>query len=163
MTPETIGNLHLLLGLATFGAIAAIFVWPRLRTARRADALSALLLFSAFRYTALQFVNHAVAPNLASGFASPATAGDVSVGVLALIAAIVLRFHSFGVVLAWLYAVAGSADFIFAGSLAVINHASDGIGAAWPVFNLGGPAWMVTLVLIFATLIKNKNVASAAG
>ena len=157
MTAENVGNLHLILGLITFGAVAWIFVWPRLKAAALKDALAALLLFSAFRYTALQFVNPAVAPNLAPGFAVPATIGDVSVGLLALAAAIVVRFHGFGVILAWLYAIAGSADFVYAASQATVHKAADGIGAAWPVFNLGGPAWMVTLVLLFMTLIKNKN------
>jgi len=157
MTADMVGNLHLLLGLIAFGAVAAIFVWPKLKAAKAKDAVTALLLFSAFRYTALQFVNPAVSPNLDHAFAVPAAIGDVSVGLLALLAAIVIRFNGLGVILAWLYAVAGSLDFVYAASLATAHHASDGMVAAWPVFNLGGPAWMVTLVLLFMTLIKNKN------
>ncbi len=158
VTADMVGNLHLLLGLIAFGAIAAIFVWPKLKAAQLKDALAALLLFSAFRYTALQFLNPAVSPTLPHEFAVPATIGDVSVGLLALIAAIVVRYSlGVGSILAWLYAVAGSLDFIYAASLAMSHKAADGMTAAWPVFNLGGPAWMITLVLLFATLIKNKN------
>jgi hypothetical protein len=147
------------LGLATFGSIAKIFIWPRLKAAQLVDALAALLLFSAFRYTALEMMNPAVvAPDMNAGWAHLAGTGDVTVGVLALVAALVVRVHrGAGVVLAWLYAVVGTLDFLYAGSQSGPAHASDHIAAAWPVFNFGGPAWIVTLVLLYATLIKNKN------
>jgi hypothetical protein len=158
LAPDTVGGLMFVFGLITFGAVARIFAWPRLKAALLKDALAALLLFSAFRWTALEMMNPAVVPTLNAEWARLAGTGDVAAGLLALIAALVVRVSlRGGVALAWLYGVVGTADFVVAGSQSAAAHANDGIGAAWPIFNFAGPAWIVTLVLLFTTLIKNKN------
>ena len=161
MTAAAIGDISLFLGLFCFGFIAKIWLWPKLRSMTKVDALSALLIFSGFRYLGLQFINPAVA-NIPAGFAQTAAYGDFAVGLLAIVGALAIRFsQAVGVALAWVYAVCGSLDFMYAGKLAAEFQASDHIGAAWPIFHIGGPAWMVTLVLLFVTLIKHKDEAEA--
>jgi hypothetical protein len=161
MSAATIGDISLFMGLFCFGFISKIWIWPRLKSMTQADALSALLIFSGFRYLGLQFINPAVA-DLPAGFAQTAAYGDFVVGLIAIAGALAIRFHQgFGVILAWIYAVCGTLDFAYAGKLAAEFQASDHIGAAWPIFHIGGPAWMVTLVLIFVTLIKHKDEAEA--
>ncbi len=161
MTAATIGDISLFMGLFCFGFIAKVWLWPKLSSASQVDALTGLLIFSGFRYLGLQFINPAVA-DIPAGFAHTAAYGDFIVALIAIVAAVAIRFHKgLGVILAWVYGVCGSLDFVYAAKLANEFKASDHIGAAWPIFHIGGPAWMVTLVLIFVTLIKNKNEKSS--
>ena len=159
MNPETIFNLQTLLSLILFFIIAKWYVLPSLYKKDYYSALIPLLLFSAFRYLGLNFL----VPHLSNGvadtvFAVPAAYGDFSVGILALVATLLLRFRSsIGVALAWLYAVVGAADFIMAGFLGTMSDLPTKAGSLWSVLTVAGPAWMITILFLFVVLIRHPG------
>jgi hypothetical protein len=65
-----------------------------------------------------------------------------------------------GTILAWVYAVIGALDFMYAGFLGGQNEAGLTIGPLWPLMTVLGPAWMVTIVFLFRLLIWPAPVGS---
>ncbi len=120
-------------------------------------ALTPLLLFSVFRYLALVFMVPSFTTGLeATPFATRAALGDLTVAGLALIAAFATRYKTrFGVPMTWIYAIAGSLDFIYAFSLAGQSNLASNAGSVWVILSIFGPAWMITLVLLFIVLLKH--------
>jgi hypothetical protein len=155
MSLPLIFNIETMLALLLSGIVARWYVMPSLRQLSHHAALTPLLLFSAGRYLGLNFMVPTMTAGLAPEFAVPAAYGDFAVGLIALVAAFLLRAGSpIGVILAWVYALLGTADFIHAGYLGNMHNMPMHIGASWPITFLLGPMWMVTIVLIFILLIK---------
>lgn len=158
MTADVIFNIFTPLSLITAGAVAKWYVWPKLKTMTLYSAVLPLLLVSATRFFGLLFMYPTITADMPAGFAGPAGYGDFAVGVLALIAAFFVRYKvKFGIVLAWLYAILGSADLLMAFALSGMHKAPAHLGAVWPLFLVGGPIYIMTLVLLFVTLIKVKE------
>lgn len=154
MATGTIFNLETVLSLVIFFLFAKWYVLPRLLELGPTEALVPLLLFSAFRFAGLSFLVPNFTAGLPEAFARPAAFGDTTVALIALVAAIAIKMKMpFGTILAWLYAVAGAADFAYAGSLAGANNVPEHIGPLWPLMTIAGPAWMVTILFIFRLLI----------
>jgi uncharacterized membrane protein len=158
MTAEINANIHTLLGIIVFGLIAKWYVWPKLKTMKLTDALVPLLLISAFRYTGLLFIYPTVTANMPEAFAVPAAWGDFVVAMIALVAAIVCRTgHKIGVILAWVYAITGSIDFMNAIRMSNQHQVANYLGGVWPLYLIGGPIFIVTLIVLFSALIRIKN------
>ena len=164
MNAELNANIHTVFGLIVFGLFARWYVWPKLKTMKLVDAVTPLLLLSAFRYMGLLFIYPTVTANMPEAFAVPAAWGDFIVGMVALVGAIVCRIgHSrqvwsrIGVVLAWIYALAGTADFVNAFILVNRHNVPAYLGSVWPLFLIGGPIFIVTLALLFSALIRIRN------
>jgi hypothetical protein len=154
MDTPTVFNLLTLFSLVLFFLIAKWYVLPALLKLGPEEALVPLLLFSAFRYLGLAFLVPGWTAGLPRAFAVPAAYGDLTVAILALGAAVALRYRfAAGTILAWLYAVAGALDFMYAGFLGGQNQAGLTIGPLWPLMTILGPAWMVTIVFLFRLLI----------
>jgi hypothetical protein len=154
METATIFNLETLLSLVVFFFIVKWYVLPWLLKMGPTESLVPLLLFSAFRYTGLSFQVPNFTDHLPEAFATPAGYGDFTVGMIALVAAIAIKMNVPGsVYLAWLYALAGAADFVYAGSLAGANDVAHHIGPLWPEMAIFGPAWMISILFTFRLLI----------
>lgn len=154
MDTTAVFNVLTLFSLVLFFLIAKWYVLPALLRLGPQEALIPLLLFSAFRYLGLAFLVPGWTAGLRSAFAVPAAYGDLTVAILALGAAVALRYRlGAGTALAWLYAVAGALDFMYAGFLGGQNQAGLTIGPLWPLMTILGPAWMVTIVFLFRLLI----------
>ena len=154
MSAAAVFNVQTVLSLVVFFVTAKWIVMPWLLTLGPNDALVPLLLFSALRLMGASLMVPALTQGLQSEFAVTAGYGDLAVGILALLAAIVLKMGlPFGTILAWVYAVAGALDFVNAarisGSADLPNHA----GSLWYLLAVGGPAWMITIVFIIRLLI----------
>ena len=153
MDATAIINLLTLLSLIGFGTIAKWYIWPKFKSGDVYGAVEPLLVFSFFRYLGLLFILPQA--GIPAGFATTAAMGDLSVGILAFIGAIFVHKRSgIGITLAWLYAILGSVDFLIAGGLANMNGVADHAEFIWLVFTVLGPAWMITLALLFVSLIK---------
>jgi hypothetical protein len=154
MTIEQLYPIQTVLGFVLFGTIAVWWVAPALRARPRADALRPLLVFSAFRYLGLNFAVPDAVAQFPERFVAFAPYGDLACALLALAAAYGCKLRpSLGVGLAWLYAVAGAADFAVASYFANAAAAPVHAGTSWPIFLLGGPSFIVTLVLLFRFLV----------
>jgi hypothetical protein len=101
MSVPALFGLSVLMNFVAFGLLTALYIWPRVRTLRREDALTALLVPHTFRFVGLSFlVPGVVAASLPSAFAAPAAYGDLVAALLAIAAILALTSVSrFGLVL----------------------------------------------------------------
>jgi hypothetical protein len=66
-------GLSVLMSFVAFGIVTGTYIWPRLRMARREEALIALTVPHMFRFIGLSFlIPGVVSPSLPSAFAFPA-------------------------------------------------------------------------------------------
>jgi hypothetical protein len=147
--------------LIAWGIVAARYIWPELRLRPRAEALRPLLIFHSFRFIGLAFlVPGVVSPDLPSAFARPAAYGDLVAAILALLALISLP-TAYGVVIAWIFNLWGTADLFNAFYQA--NHAGLMAGQLGATYFI--PTFIVPLLLIshglgFRILLQHQNVSA---
>ena len=159
MNAQTAFNLLTPFGLIFFLLIGFWYVLPRLYKEDLYGAITPLLLFSTLRYLALAFI----VPGLSNGFegtviAHPAAYGDLAVSAIALVAAVASRWKlKVGIALAWAYAILGALDFVNAKSLGSESDRMTHVGALWPITLVGGPAFMVAILLLFIVLIRHPS------
>jgi hypothetical protein len=160
-------NTHALLGLSALMSFVAsivaanLFVWPRLRTMARGDALVPLVAPHMFlRTIGLAFlVPGVVSPSLSAAFAAPAAYGDLVAGVLAIAATLALaRRASWAIALVWVFNVWGAGDLLNAVYQGNINVKIDPgtLGAAFYIPTAVVPPLLVTHGLIFWLLLRSK-------
>jgi len=161
MTVEALFGLSVLMNFVAFGLATGLYIWPRVRTSRREDALTALLVPHTFRFVGLSFlVPGVVAASLPSAFAAPAAYGDLIAALLAMAAIFALaRRVSWAIPLVWLFNVWGAGDLLNAFYQAQIRVGigPGALGAAFYVPTLVVPPLLVIHGLIFALLIQTKT------
>jgi hypothetical protein len=112
MSPETLFNVHLVLGYVVWLLCFGVYIWPRLKAMDRIEAQRAIATLHSFRFFGLVFILPGVAGNLPTGFADFAAYGDFAAGLLAILALLTVRMRP----LFWLFVVAfnvvGAADLI---------------------------------------------------
>ena len=111
-----------------------------------------------FRIVGLGFAD----PSLTNGAAPIATAlgyGDLISAVIALLAVFFLASSkkSFGLSLAWLYAVVGTLDIIYGFYLIVAANLVAHVGTLGLIACLSLPVVFVTLIVIWFVLVKNPK------
>jgi hypothetical protein len=160
-------NSHALLGLSALMSFVAsivtanLYVWPRLRTMARDDALVPLVAPHMFlRSIGLGFlVPGVVSPSLPAAFAAPAAYGDFVAGVLAIAATLALaKRASWAIALVWVFNVWGAGDLLNAVYQGNINVKIDPgtLGAAFYIPTAVVPPLLVTHALIFWLLLRSK-------
>ena len=103
MSPETIFQIHLVLGYVAWLLCFSVYILPRLRSMDRFEAHRAIATLHSFRFFGLVFIlPGVVGPNLPAGFATFAAYGDFATGVLAMLALLTVRVRP----LFWLFVVA---------------------------------------------------------
>lgn len=156
-------GLSVAMSFVAFGIVTQIYIWPRLRTARREQALIALTVPHTFRFIGLSFlIPGVVSPSLPSAFAFPAAYGDLLAAILAIltIGSICAR-ASFATPIAWWFNLWGTADLLMAfyqGLFGVgINPGS--LGAAYFIPTVVVPPLLVTHGLMFWLLLRKPSSA----
>jgi hypothetical protein len=152
-------GLSALMSVVSSVVVAQLYVWPRLRTVERRDALLLLVaphLF--FRFIGLSFlVPGVVSQPLPTAFAVPAAYGDLIAGILAITATFALwRRASAAIPLAWVFNLWGAADLLFAiyqGQRLGISPGA--FGATFYIPTAVVPPLLVTHFLIFRLLIRS--------
>jgi hypothetical protein len=161
MNVHALFGLSALMSLLAFGAVTKIYIWPRLRTMRRDDALLPLVLPHAFRFVGLSFVvPGVVSPSLPSTFAAPAAYGDLIAAILAMLATVALsRRASWAGVLVWVFNLWGASDLLNAFYQGNVNAKIDpgALGAAFFIPTLVVPPLLVTHGVIFWLLLRSKT------
>ena len=147
--------------LIAWGIVAARYIWPELRLRPRAEALRPLLIFHSFRFIGLAFlVPGVVSPDLPSAFARPAAYGDLVAAILALLALISLP-TAYGVVIAWIFNLWGTADLFNAFYQA--NHAglmAGQLGATYFIPTFVVPLLLITHGIGFRVLLQHQNLSA---
>ena len=102
MSPETIFNLHLILGYVAWLLCFGVYFMPRLKPMDLVAAQRAIATLHSFRFFGLVFILPGVVGNLPAGFAAFAAYWDLATGVLAILALLTVRIRP----LFWMFVVA---------------------------------------------------------
>jgi hypothetical protein len=142
-----------------WGIVTARYIWPRLRLLQRSEALQPLLILHSFRFVGLAFlVPGVVSPDVPSAFAHSAAYGDIIAATLALLSLVSLP-RRFGVFIAWIFNLWGSADllnaFYQAGNAGLL---SGQLGAAYFIPTLVVPLLLITHGVAFRILLRHHSV-----
>ena len=152
-------------GLAIWGAVAWLYIWPALKGRPSPENLKPILLLHGFRFLGLAFVvPGVVSPELPAAFAQPVAYGDLITATLALLALLTLGARS-GTVLAWVFNIFGTADLLYAffqGARISLPDAQGLLGAAYFILTAFVPLLFVTHVLAFRILLRTKVFAPSS-
>jgi hypothetical protein len=170
MSPETIFNLHLILGYVAWLLCFGVYVMPGLKSMDLVAAQRAIATLHSFRFFGLVFiVPGVVGPNLpAAGFGTFAAYWDLTTGVLAILALLTVRIRP----LFWLFVVAfnlvGTIDLIldyYHATQVGLPGLAGQLGATYAIPILYVPVLMITHVVAFYLLLRPqpKEVRAFAG
>jgi hypothetical protein len=158
MLPQLNFFMSIAFGFIAWGIVATLYIWPRLRPLRRAEALRPLLILHSFRFMGLAFlVPGVVSPDLPSAFAHSAAYGDIAAASLALLSLASLTSGA-GVAIAWIFNIWGSADLLNAFYQG--NHAAlmpGQLGATYFIPTLVVPLMLITHGLVFRILMRHQS------
>jgi hypothetical protein len=167
MSPETIFNLHLVLGYVAWLLCFRAYILPRLKLMDVVAAQRAIATLHSFRFFGLVFILPGViGPNLpAAGFATFAAYWDLATGVLAILALLTVRIRP----LFWLFVVAfnlvGVIDLILDYYHAVrvgLPALAGQLGATYVIPIIYVPLLMITHVVAFYWLLRPQPKAVRA-
>ncbi len=166
MSPETLFQIHLVLGYVAWLLCFGAYIWPWLKSMDRVAAQRAIATLHSFRFFGLVFLlPGVVGPNLPAGFAAFAAYGDFATGVLAMLALLTVRIRP----LFWLFVVAfnlvGAADIIldyYHAIQADLPAVAGEFGAAYAIPILYVPLLMITHVAAFYFLVRPQLQAASA-
>src|ERR1700719_2085617 len=167
MSPETIFNLHLILGYVAWLLCFSVYILPRLKSMDMVAAQRAIATLHSFRFFGLVFIlPGVVGPNLpAAGFATFAAYWDLATGVLAMMALLTVRIRP----LFWLLVVAfnlvGTIDLILDYYHAIqvgLPALAGQLGATYAIPIIYVPALMITHIVAFYLLVRPQAKAARA-
>ena len=160
MSPETIFNLHLILGYVAWLLCFGVYILPRLKSMDLVAAQRAIATLHSFRFFGLVFIlPGVVGPNLPAGFATFAAYWDLATGVLAILALLTVRMRP----LFWLFVVAfnlvGVVDLIldyYHATQAGLPALAGQLGATYAIPIIYVPLLMISHVVAFYLLQRPK-------
>jgi hypothetical protein len=167
MLPETIFNLHLILGYVAWLLCFAVYILPWLKSMDLVAAQRVIATLHSFRFFGLVFIlPGVVGPNLpAAGFATFAAYWDLATGLLAILALLTVRIRP----LFWLFVVSfnlvGVVDLIldYYHAIQVGLPAMAGqLGATYAIPIIYVPVLMITHVVAFYLLLRPQPKAVGA-
>ncbi len=165
MSPETIFNLHLILGYVAWLLCFRTYLRSRLESMDRIEAHRAIATLHSFRFFGLVFILPGIVGNLPGGFAPFAAYWDLATGVLAILALLTVRIRP----LFWLFVVAfnlvGVLDLIldYYHAIQVGLPAMAGqLGATYAIPIIYVPVLMITHVVAFYLLLRPQPKAVRA-
>jgi hypothetical protein len=158
---QALFGLSVLMSFVAFGLVTKLYIWPRLRTLEREDALVPLVLPHTFRFIGLAFlVPGVVSPSLPPAFAAPAAYGDLIAAILAIVATVALSRHvPWAALLVWLFNVWAAMDLLFAFYQGLLGVQLDPrmLGAAFFIATVIVPPLLITHGMIFWLLVRPKH------
>jgi hypothetical protein len=160
MSPETLFQIHLVLGYVAWLLCFGVYVWPRLKSMDRFEAQRAIATLHSFRFFGLVFILPGVVGNLPASFAVFAAYGDFATGVLAILALLTVRIRP----LFWSFVVAfnlvGTTDILIDYYHAVrvgLPAMAGQLGATYAIPIIYVPALMITHVVAFYFLLRPQT------
>jgi hypothetical protein len=165
MSPETLFQMHLVLGYVAWLLVFGVYVLPRLQAMDRVEAHRAIATLHSFRFFGLVFILPGVVGTLPVDFAAFAAYWDLATGVLAMLALLTVRIRP----LFWLFVVAfnlvGTADLLLDYYHATRVHLPDiagQLGAAYVIPVIYVPALLITHFAAFYLLMRRQPKAVPA-
>ena len=161
MPPQLYFFVSIAFALVAWGIVTTRYVWPKLRTLPRAEALRPILMLHSFRFVGLAFVvTGVVSPDLPPAFADPAAFGDIVAATLALLSLATLQSRV-GVGIAWIFNLWGSFDLLSAfyhGGTAGLMPGQ--LGAAYFIPTVLVPLMLITHAMAFRILLQGQSHAT---
>jgi hypothetical protein len=142
------------------GVLAALYIWPAVRSRPRYDALRILALPHAFRFVGLSFlIEGVVSPELDPALAVPAAWGDFFAANLALLSIAALTWRwAYAIPLVWLFNLWGTIDLINAYVIGGALQVEPGrLGAAYYIPTMIVLLLLVTHCMIFMILLRSDG------
>ncbi|HJZ72896.1 MAG TPA: hypothetical protein VKE51_14220 [Vicinamibacterales bacterium] len=164
MSPTTLFGVQFTFSLVICAAIAIWYIAPALRRLPATDALAPLFLVHALRYLpSSAFAPGQIDPRVPADAMSAIAFGDLASAVLALIAAVFLRYRWRGAIgVAWIVNVVTSIDWLYGGFLAASRQlVTYPMGGNWYIINYYVPLIGVIHVMIFARLLETARAPRA--
>jgi hypothetical protein len=166
MSPQTLFQIHLVLGYVAWSLCFGAYVLPRLKSMDRAAAQRAIATVHSFRFFGLVFIlPGVVGPGLPTGFAVFAAYWDLATGILAMLALLTVRISP----LFWLFVVAfnivGTADLIldyYHATRVGLPALAGQLGATYAIPIIYVPALMITHLAAFYLLLRPQPKAAQA-
>src|SRR4051812_47519203 len=151
MSPETIFNVHLILGYVAWLLCFGVYVMPRLKAMDQVAAQRAIATLHSFRFFGLVLIlPGVVGPNLPPHFGPFAAYWDLATGLLAILALLTVRTRP----LFWLFVVAfnvvGVVDLIldyYHATQLNLPAVAGQLGAAYAIPIIYVPLLMITHVV----------------
>ena len=164
MNSQALFGLNVLMSFVAFGIVTKIYIWPRLRVARREEALVALAVPHTFRFIGLSFlISGVVSPSLSLDFGAPAAYGDLFAAILAVVAVWSISVRaSFATSIVWAFNVWGAVDLLvaFYQGLIGVRISPGSLGAAYFIPTVLVPPLLVTHGLMFWLLLRKPPSAA---
>ena len=158
MNPVLVFAAQFVWFLVVWGAVAVLFVNPRLAGSTRDRVLSVWIAPQLFRVLGLGLLVPNLSPNMPISFAVPTAAGDAATAILALLSLVALQqrwAQARGA--AWACTVVGSADLAIALVQAARIGAAQFLAAQWFVPAVMVPLLVVSHVMAFRTLLADGS------
>jgi phosphoglycerol transferase MdoB-like AlkP superfamily enzyme len=163
MSPETLFQIHLVLGYVAWLLVFGAYVLPRLQAMDRVEAHRAIATLHSFRFFGLVFILPGVVGNLPVDFAVFAARWDLATGVLAMLALVTVRIRP----LFWLFVVAfnlvGTTDLIFDYYHAIqvgLPALAGQLGATYAIPIIYVPLLIITHFAAFYLLMRPRSRAA---
>jgi len=166
MSPQTLFQLHLVLGYVAWLLCFGVYILPKLRSMGRVEAHRAIATLHSFRFFGLVFIlPGVVGPNLPAGFATFAAYGDLATGLLAMLALLTVRIRP----LFWVFVVAfnlvGTTDLILDYYHAVqagLPALAGQLASTYAIPVIYVPLLMITHLIAFYWLVRPQSLAGEA-
>lgn len=160
MSPETLFDVHLVLGYVAWLLCIGVYVLPRLKSMDRVEAQRAIATLHSFRFFGLVFIlPGVVGPNLPADFAAFAAYWDLATGVLAMLALLTVRIRPLFWLLVVGFNVVGTVDLIldyYHATQVGLPAIAGQLGAAYAIPIIYVPALMITHVTAFYLLLRRQ-------
>jgi hypothetical protein len=158
MSPESLFQIHLLLGYVAWLLCFSVYVLPRFKSMQQVEVQRAIATVHSFRFFGLVFIlPGVVGPNLPATFASFAAYWDLTTAVLAMLALLTVRIRP----LFWLFVIAfnlvGTADLVLDYYHAIkvgLPALAGELGAAYAIPVIYVPVLMITHISAFYFLLR---------
>jgi hypothetical protein len=158
MSPQTLFQMHLVLGYVSCMLCFGVYALPRLRSMERIEAQRVIATVHSFRFFGLVFIlPGVVGPNLPAGFATFAAYGDFATGILAILALLTVRVRPLFWSLVVAFNLVGVVDLILNYYHAIqvgLPELAGQLGAAYAIPIIYVPVLMITHFVAFYWLVR---------
>ncbi|MGE5112330.1 MAG: hypothetical protein ACM3JB_15810 [Acidobacteriaceae bacterium] len=158
MSPQLIFFTSVAFSFIAWVIVASRYIWPKLRSLDRTEALRPILMLHSFRFFGLVFlVSGVVSPELPASFAHPAAYGDLIAAILAILAILTLS-SGVGSAVTWIFNLWGTADLLnafYQGNHAALQPGQ--LGATYIIPTIVVPLLLITHVLAFRILLQRQG------
>jgi len=169
MSPQTLFQIHLVLGYVAWLLCFGAYILPRLKSMDPVAAQRAIATLHSFRFFGLVFIlPGVVGPNLPAAFATFAAYWDLATGVLAILALLTVRIRPLFWLLVAAFNLVGVVDLVldyYYATQVGLPALAGQLGAAYAIPIIYVPVLMITHVVAFYLLLRPqpKAVRALAG